>query len=163
MDAVRREVQRTDRDQPVFTIQTLAQMLEADRWWYRTWGGMLGAFAAIALALSSMGLYAVMAYAVTQRTQEIGLRMAVGAQPRQVSWLILKRSVGQLAVGLALGLGGALALSRVLRLGLEGVGPADPWTIAAIVALLSVVCIAACLVPLRRAIRIDPVVALRAE
>jgi putative ABC transport system permease protein len=163
MDAVRREVQRIDRDQPVFTIQTLAQLLEADRWWYRTWGGMLGAFAAIALVLSSMGLYAVMAYAVTQRTQEIGLRVAVGAQPRQVSWLILKRSLGQLALGLALGLAGALALTRLLRLGLEGVGPADPWTIAAIVVVLSVVCIAACVVPLRRAIRIDPVVALRAE
>jgi putative ABC transport system permease protein len=163
MDAVRREVQGLDRDQPVFTIQTLAQLMEADRWWYRTWGGMLGAFAAIALVLSSMGLYAVMAYAVTQRTQEIGLRMAVGAQPRQVSWLILKRGLGQLAIGLVLGLAGALALSRVMRRGLAGVGPADPWTFAAIVGLLSVVCIAACLVPLRRAIRIDPVVALRAE
>jgi putative ABC transport system permease protein len=163
MDAVRRQVQAIDRDQPVFTIQTLAQLLESDRWWYRTWGGMLGVFAAIALVLSSMGLYAVMAYAVTQRTQEIGLRMAVGAQSRQVSWLILKRGARQLAVGLALGLAGALALSRVLRLGLEGTGPADPWTLAAIVALLSLVCVAACLVPLRRAIRIDPVVALRAE
>jgi putative ABC transport system permease protein len=163
MDAVRREVQRIDRDQPVFTIQTLAQLLEGDRWWYRIWGGMLGTFAAIALALSSMGLYAVMAYAVTQRTQEIGLRMAVGAQPSQVSWLILKRSVAQLALGLALGLAGAVALSRLLRLGLEGVGPADPWTIAGTVTLLSAVSIAACVVPLRRAIRIDPVVALRAE
>ena len=163
MDAVRREVQAIDRDQPVFTIQTLSQLLAADRWWYRIWGGMLGVFAVIALVLSSMGLYAVMAYAVTQRTQEIGLRMAVGAQPRQVSWLILKRGLGQLAIGLVLGLGCSLALSRVLRRGLAGAAPADPWTFAAIVVLLSVVCVAACLVPLRRAIRIDPVVALRAE
>jgi len=163
MDAVRREVQAIDRDQPVFTIQTLAQLLAADRRWYRIWGGMLGVFAAIALVLSSMGLYAVMAYAVTQRTQEIGLRMAVGAQPRQVSWLILKRGLGQLAMGLVIGLAGALALGRVLRLGLAGAAPADPWTFAAIVVLLSLVCIVACLVPLRRALRIDPLTALRHE
>ena len=163
MDSVRREVQAIDRDQPVFTIQTLAQLLADDRRWYRIWGGMLGVFAAIALVLSSMGLYAVMAYAVTQRTQEIGLRMAVGAQPRQVSWLILKRGLGQLAIGLVLGLAGALAMSRVPRLGLAGAAPTDPGTFAAIVVLLGLVCIAACLVPLRRALRIDRFVAPRAD
>jgi predicted permease len=160
MDGVRREVQAIDRDQPIYTIQTLEQLLAQDRWWYRTWGGMFGIFAVIALVLSSVGLYAVMAYSVTQRTQEIGVRMAVGAQPWQVSWLILKRGLVQLAMGLTLGLGGALALSRVLRIGIM---PADPATFAAVTMLLTGVSIAACLVPARRATRVDPVVALRAD
>ena len=97
MDPVRRQVQAIDRDQPVQTIQALSQVLANDRWWYRTWGSVFAAFAIIALVLSSVGLYAVMSYAVTRRTQEIGVRMAVGAQPRQVSWLILKRGLAQLA------------------------------------------------------------------
>ena len=163
MDAVRREVQAIDPDQPVYTIETLTQLLEGDRWWYRTWGGVMVVFAGIALLLSTVGLYAVMAYAVTQRTQEIGLRMAVGAQPRQVSWLILKRGLTQLALALALGLTAALALNRVLRLGLADLRSGDPATFAAIAALLTAVAIAACLIPVRRATRIDPVAALRAD
>ena len=121
---------------------------------------MFGIFAVIALVLSSVGLYAVMAYSVTQRTQEIGVRMAVGAQRWQVSWLILKRGLVQLAVGLVIGLAGALALGRVLR---AGIMPADPATFAAVTMLLTVVSIAACLLPARRATRVDPVVALRAD
>ena len=122
---------------------------------------MFGIFAVIALVLSSVGLYAVMAYSVTQRTQEIGVRMAVGAQRWQVSWLILKRGLVQLAMGLTLGLAGALALGRVLRD--VGITPADPVTFAAVTLLLTVVSIAACLLPARRATRVDPVVALRAD
>ena len=90
MDAVRREVQAVDPDQPVHEMQTLAQVLAADRFWYRSFGTMFGVFAVIGLVLSAVGLYAVMAYSVTQRTQEIGVRMAVGAQRRQVSWMILQ-------------------------------------------------------------------------
>ena len=117
-------------------------------------------FAVIALVLSSVGLYAVMAYSVTQRTQEIGVRMAVGAQRWQVSWLILERGLVQLAAGLAIGLAGALALGRLLR---GGIMPADPATFAAIALLLTLVSVAACLLPARRATRVDPVVALRAD
>jgi predicted permease len=160
MDGVRREVQAIDRDQPIHTIQTLDQLLALDRWWYRTWGGLFGIFAVIALVLSSVGLYAVMAYAVTQRTQEIGVRMAVGAQRWQVSWLILKRGLVQLAAGLTIGVAAALLLGRVLR---AGIMPTDPATVAAVALLLSLVCVAACLLPARRATRVDPVVALRAD
>jgi len=160
MDGVRREVQAIDRDQPVLTIQTLEQLLALDRWWSRTWGSMFGIFAVIALVLSSVGLYGVMAYSVTQRTQEIGVRMAVGAQRWQVSWLILKRGLVQIATGLTVGLAGALALGRVLR---AGIMPTDPATFAAVALLLSLVCVAACLLPARRATRVDPVVALRAD
>jgi ABC-type antimicrobial peptide transport system permease subunit len=163
MDSVRRQVQAIDRDQPVQAIQTLAQVLSTDRWWYRTWGGVFAAFAIIALVLSSVGLYAVMSYAVTRRTQEIGVRMAVGAQPLQVSWLILKRGLAQLAAGLVIGLAAALAMTSVLRLGLTDVGPHDPVTFIAIAMLVTIVAISACLVPARRATRVDPVIALRAE
>ena len=149
--------------QPVQAIQTLAQVLSNDRWWYRTWGGVFAAFAIIALALSSVGLYAVMSYAVTRRTQEIGVRMAIGAQPGQVSWLILKRGLAQLAAGLVIGLAAALGLTTVLRLGLPDAGPHDPVTFTAIAMLVTIVAITACLVPARRATRVDPVVALRAE
>ena len=116
MDAVRREVQAIDPDQPVFSMQTVAQVLAARPLVVAHVRQRCSAMlAAIALVLSSVGLYAVMAYAVTQRTQEIGVRMAVGAQRWQVSWLILKRGLVQLAIGLAIGLAGALVLGRVLR------------------------------------------------
>jgi putative ABC transport system permease protein len=163
MAAVRREVQAIDQDQPVFTVQTLDQMLAQERWPFRVFGGLFAIFAVIALVLSSVGLYAVMAYSVTQRTQEIGVRMALGAAGREVSWLILKRGLIQLALGLAIGLGGALALSRVLRTVLVQITPTDPITFASITILLTLVSIAACLLPARRATRVDPLVALRAE
>jgi putative ABC transport system permease protein len=163
LDAVRREVQAIDRDQPVFTIQTLDQMLAESRWAQRVFGSSFAIFAGIALVLSTLGLYAVMAYSVSQRTQEIGIRMALGAQAPQVIWLILKRGFLQLAIGLTLGLAGALALSRVLRGLLVEITPNDPVTFAAITILLTVVSIAACLLPARQATRIDPLVALRAE
>jgi len=163
MDAVRREVQAIDRDQPVYTIQTLDEMLAQDRWPYRVFGGLFAIFALIGLGLSSVGLYAVMAYSVTQRTQEIGVRMTLGADRRQVSWLVLKRGLTQLALGLTLGVGGALALSRVMQAVLFQVTPGDPVTFAATTMLLTLVSIAACVLPARRATRVDPVVALRAE
>ena len=163
MNAVRREVQAIDPDQPVFTIQTLDQLLAADRWPYRIFGTLFAVLAAIALVLSSVGLYAVMANAVTQRTQEIGVRMAMGAQPQQVSWLILKRGLVQLAIGLPLGLAGALMLGVVLQRMLVDTLPGDPPTLGAITILLTVVSIAACLLPARRATRVDPLITLRAQ
>jgi predicted permease len=161
MDAARREVQAIDQDQPVFTIQTLDQMLAQARWPFRVFGTLFVIFAVIALVLSSVGLYAVMAYSVTQRTQEIGVRMALGAEGRQVSWLILKRGLLQLAIGLTLGLAAAFGLSRVLQAILVQVAPTDPVTFASITILLTIVSITACLVPARRATRVDPLVALR--
>jgi ABC-type antimicrobial peptide transport system permease subunit len=138
-------------------------MLAESHWPHRVFGSSFALFAVIALVLSSVGLYAVMAYSVTQRTQEIGMRMALGAQGRQVIWLILKRGLAQLAMGLTLGLAGALALSRVLRGVLVDITPSDPVTFATITIVLAAVSIGACLVPARRATRIDPLVALRAD
>jgi predicted permease len=161
MNAVRREVQSVDPDQPVFTVQTVEEMLARATWPYRVFGSLFAIFALIALVLSAVGLYAVMAYSVTQRTAEIGVRMALGADRRQVSWLVLRRGLLQLAIGLTLGLAGAYGLSQVLTELLAGVTPTDPLTFAAITALLTAVAGAACLLPARRASRLDPVVALR--
>jgi putative ABC transport system permease protein len=163
MDAVRKVVQSVDADQPVFTIQTLDEMLADTRWPYRVFGGIFAIVAFVALALSAVGLYAVMAYSVTQRTQEIGLRMALGAESREVLWLILRRGLGQLAIGLTLGLAGAVALTRVMRRLLVGVTPTDPVTFITITVVLAIVAMAACLVPARRATRVDPLIALRAD
>ncbi len=163
MSAVRREVQVVDQDQPVYEIKTMAEVLAQSTWPYRVFGSVFALFAAIALLMSAVGLYAVMAYSVTQRTPEIGVRMAMGAEGRQVSWLILKRGLVQLGLGLGLGLLAAVGLSRVLRTLLVQITPTDPPTFVAITVVLASVAIAACLVPARRATRVDPLVALRSE
>jgi putative ABC transport system permease protein len=163
MNAVRRAVGTIDRDQPVFTIATLEEMLIQSRWAYRTFGSVFVIFAVIALTLSSVGLYATVAYSVTQRTQEIGVRIALGAETREVLWLILKRGLVQLAIGLAIGLAGTVALGGVIQRALVNISSRDPVTILAIMILASSVAIAACVIPSRRAARIDPIAALRAD
>ena len=134
-------------------------MPEGVKWPFRVFGTMFTLFALIALLLSSVGLYAVTAYSVPQRTQEIGVRMALGAQAVQVAWLFLRRA----CVQLALGLGGAFGVGRLLRSLLVQTSSRDPITLASIAILLAVVSVAACLGPARRATRLDPLVALRYE
>jgi ABC-type antimicrobial peptide transport system permease subunit len=163
MNAVRREVQAIDQDQPVFTVQTMSQLLAQQQWPFRVFGTVFASFAVIALVLAAVGLYAVMAYSVTQRTQEIGVRMALGAVGRQVSWLILRRGLVQLVIGLTLGLSGGWFASRALRPLLVQVAPNDPITFVGITLLLTVVALAACLIPARRATRLDPLTALRRD
>jgi len=161
--AVREAVQATDPDQPVFGVQTMEQAFAQQRWPYRVFGTMFTIFAIIALVLSSVGIYAVTAYSVTQRTQEIGVRMALGAQSRQVSWLILRRGLVQLAIGLALGTAGALAAAPVLQALLVQIKPTDPVTLVGIGVVFTIVTVCACLIPARRATRLDPLTALRIE
>ncbi|MEO8076139.1 MAG: ABC transporter permease, partial [Acidobacteriota bacterium] len=163
ISAVRAAVQAVDPNQPVFGVQTMNQSLAQNRWPYRVFGTMFTLFAIIALVLSAVGIYAVTAYSVTQRTQEIGLRMALGAQPAQVSWLILRQGLIQLAAGLSLGLAGAIAISPVLQALLVQITPSDPLTLVAICALLGGITVAACVIPARRATRLDPLAALRVE
>ena len=124
---------------------------------------MFTIFAIIALVLSSVGIYAVTAYSVTQRTQEIGVRMALGARPRQVSWLILRQGLVQLAIGLVLGTAGALAAGPVLQTLLVQIKPSDPVTLVGIGLVFGIVTVCACLIPARRATRLDPITALRIE
>ena len=160
---VRQAVQALDPDLPVFGVQTMNQFLAQARWPYRVFGSMFAIFAAIALVLSAVGIYAVTAYSVTQRTQEIGVRMALGARRGQVSWLILRQGLIQLAIGLTLGLAGAWPISNVLQSLVVQIPTKDPVTFGAIAAILIGVTIAACLIPARRATKLDPLVALRNE
>ena len=163
MSEVRRAVQAIDQDQPVFTMQTMDQMLAQQQWPFRVFGSLFAIFAVIALTLSAVGLYAVMAYSVTQRTQEIGVRMALGAGGNQVLWLILRRGLIQVAIGVTIGLTGAFFMSKALASLLVQITPRDPVTFAGISILLVLVAIAACVIPARRASRVDPLVALRTE
>jgi putative ABC transport system permease protein len=158
---LRDEVRALDPDLPVFDIRTLDQQLAQQRWAFRIFGSLFAIFAAIALALSAVGLYAVTAYSVSQRTQEIGVRMALGAQASQVQWLILRRSLVHLATGLAIGIGGAWGVGRLLNSVLVQSGSRELVTLTSIVALLIAVSMFACYMPARRATRLDPVNALR--
>jgi putative ABC transport system permease protein len=123
--------------------------------------GALSTFAGLALVLTAVGIYGVLAYLLSKRTHEVGIRMALGAQPRDVLFLALKQGMAPVLIGVVLGLAGAAAAMRLMASLLFGVTPSDPLTFAAVAAILSVVALAACYFPARRATRIDPVVALR--
>ena len=161
--ALRKEVFALDPDLPLQNVRTVDENLAQQRWFVRVFGTMFGVFAGIAIVLAAVGLFAVTAYSVTQRTQEIGVRMALGAQGKQVSWLILRRGLLHLAIGLTLGLAGAFGVGRLLQSMLFQTGPADPATLVSISLLLIAVGITACLWPAWQATRLDPVTALRHE
>ncbi|MGC4084778.1 MAG: FtsX-like permease family protein [Vicinamibacterales bacterium] len=138
-------------------------MLAQQRWPFRVFGTMFAIFAIIALVLSAVGLYAVTVYSVTQRTAEIGVRMALGAEPRHVRWLVIRRTLVHLAIGLPVGIAGAAAVGRLLKSALIQVSGRDPLTLAVIAIVMVAVSLAACLWPAQRATRLDPVSALRYE
>jgi putative ABC transport system permease protein len=157
---VRDTLRVLEPDLPLFNIQTLDQRLAEQRWQFQIFGTMFGTFALMALVLSAVGLYAVTAYSVTRRTQEIGLRVALGARPWQVQWLILRLALGQLAIGVTIGVAGAFGVGQLLQSLLVQTSPTDPTTLFSIVALLLSVAVVACLWPARRAARLNPMVAL---
>jgi ABC-type antimicrobial peptide transport system permease subunit len=160
---LRKEIFALDPDMPLANIRTMDQSLAQQRWDVRVFGTMFSVFAGIAIILATVGLYAVTAYSVTQRTQEIGVRMALGAQAHQVRNLILKRGMIQLGIGLTIGLAGAFGVGRLLASLLVQTGPTDPVTLVSITFLLVGVGVTACLLPARQATRLNPVTALRYE
>jgi putative ABC transport system permease protein len=160
---IRQAVLAMDADLPVFNVRTMDELLAQRRWQYRVFGGMFAVFAAIALLLAAVGLYAVMAYSVTQRRQEIGVRMVLGAQPKEVIWLFLRRTFVLVGIGLTIGLAGAFGVGRLLQSILVQTGSRDLFVLISIALLMAIVSVTACVWPTRRATRLNPVVALRYE
>jgi predicted permease len=162
-DPVRQAVGRVHADTPVYYSATVTERIDENTWFYNVFGTLFMVFGAVALFLAAVGLYGVMSFSVARRTSEVGIRMALGASQRQVLSLILRQGAQQIAIGLALGLGLAVLISRALRVALFEVNPHDPTVFVTIVALLSATGVLATLVPARRATRADPSSALRYE
>jgi putative ABC transport system permease protein len=162
-NAVREQIWAVDQDQPVTGAMPLEQMLSDYLAPRELQSSLLGGFAGFALLLAALGIYAVLAFSVAQRTQEIGVRVALGAQQRDILHNILAQGLKLAAIGVAIGVVGALALSHLVASLLFGVSATDPLTLAAAVAVLLLVALTACYIPARRAMRVDPIVALRYE
>jgi putative ABC transport system permease protein len=161
--AVRQQVKTIDPDQPIYAIRTMDKIRAESVAPERLNLTLLSIFAGIALILAIVGIYGVMSYSVTQRTHEIGIRMAIGAQPRDVFRMVLRQGMMLTLIGVGVGLIWAFVVTRLMATMLFGVEPTDPATFAAIAALLTMVALVACYVPGRRATKVDPVVSLRYE
>jgi putative ABC transport system permease protein len=162
-NTVREEMGRIDRDIPLRLVRTMEGVIADTLWRARLSAWLLGLFAALAAALAAAGLYGVMSYSVNQRTQEIGLRMALGAASGDVLRMVIAEGFKLTVVGLGLGLAAAFALNRLIASQLFGVTATDPLTYGGVAMLLAMVSIVACYIPARRAARVDPMVALRCE
>jgi putative ABC transport system permease protein len=162
-NAVRREILAVDQEQAVFGVTTLQQLMGESISVRRFFMLMLLIFAALALVLAAVGIYGVMSYVAAQRTQEIGIRMALGAQTRDVLKLIMGNGITLALIGVVAGLGGAFALTRLMAGLLFGVTTTDALTFVTVSVGLMAVALVACHVPARRATKVDPLVALRYE
>jgi putative ABC transport system permease protein len=160
-DAVRREIRAVDSNVPASTVRTMEQYLSASVASRRFNLWLLMVFAGVALVLAGTGLYGVISYDVTQRRREIGIRMALGAQPGDVFRLVIGQGMRLAVAGVALGVGAALAMARLITSLLFGVGATDPPTFVGVALLQMLVALIACYVPARRATRLDPIAALR--
>jgi ABC-type antimicrobial peptide transport system permease subunit len=161
--AVRDAVTAVSPDTPIYFVNTLRGRIAENTWAFNVFGVLFMIFGGVALFLASVGLYGVMAFSVSRRTPEVGIRMALGAEASQVLGLVLRQGLIQIIVGLTLGLGLALLLSRALSEMLFQVSASDPAVYALVSMVLVATGLAASVVPARRATRVDPVVALRSE
>jgi putative ABC transport system permease protein len=163
LSAVTKEVAGFDKDLPVFGVKTMDEYLSSSVAAPRFNTTLLTIFAAVALALTIVGLYGVMSYSVAQRTGEIGIRLALGAQTKDVLGMIVRQGFRLVVLGLVIGLAGAFALMRLISGLLFGVTTKDPFTFVAAALLLMLVALLACIIPARRATKVDPMEALRCE
>jgi predicted lysophospholipase L1 biosynthesis ABC-type transport system permease subunit len=160
---IQRAIWQVSPDTGVFNVMPLARLSANTIWQSRVWGLLLGIFSAIALVLATAGIYGVMAYFVTQRTREIGIRMALGAQWSDVLKMIMRSGMLLVSIGLLIGLLGAFALTRLMTTLLFEVSPTDPITFGVVALCLIVTALLACYIPARRATKVDPLIALRYE
>jgi putative ABC transport system permease protein len=162
-ESIRREVHAVDPNEPVFSVRTMEAVIASALAQRRFTMLLFALFAGTALLLSAIGIYGVMATFVTQRTHEIGIRLALGARPRDVLSMVLGQGARLAATGIGVGIAGALAMTRVMAALLFGVSPRDPVTLIILAIALSAVALLACYIPARRATRVDPIRALRYE
>jgi putative ABC transport system permease protein len=160
---VQHAVWSVDKDQPIYKIIGMDRLADESLGLRRVSSVLLGAFSALAVLLAGLGIYGVMAFTVAQRTHEIGVRMALGAQPDSVLKMIMGYGMSIVMAGIAIGLAGAFALARVVASLLYGLGPTDVLTFSFTTLVLASAALVACYVPARRAMRVDPIVALRYE
>jgi ABC-type antimicrobial peptide transport system permease subunit len=161
--ALRSEVQQADEDLPLVNVQTLQEMFYRSRWHWRVFGTVFLIFALVALGMAAVGIYAVMAHASTNRTHEIGIRLALGAGFGSIMRLVLRRGLIQLSLGTVIGLTAALGVCQLMTRLLFKTSPRDPATLATVTAILVSVGLVACWMPARRAARLDPFRALRRD
>jgi ABC-type antimicrobial peptide transport system permease subunit len=161
--AVRLAVQQVDPRLPVLSARTLAEQVRLSLWDSRQGAVFAASFGAVALLLAAIGLYGVVSYTMSQRTREIGIRMALGAAQSDVMGMVLRQGFARVGIGLAFGVAGSAAASQLLGKFLYGLSPADPVAWIGVSLVLSAVALAASWLPARRASRVDPVVALRYE
>ena len=162
-DAIRNAIWSMDSEQPVSTIRPLETIISEEYTGYSIVSQLMGYFSVLGLFLGAIGIYGVMAFMVAQRTSEIGIRIALGAQPIQILRLVLGRALWLAGIGIAVGIVGALAMARLLVFMLAGVSPHDPLTFTGVALLIAAVSLAASYIPARRAMRIDPITAVRYE
>jgi len=160
---IREQMRSVDPDQPIYDVKTLAERRAESVAPQRFNLLLLGLFAGVALTLALVGIYGVMAYSVVERTREIGVRMALGAQIQDVLKLILRNGITLALIGIAIGLAASFALTRLMSTLLFGVTPTDATTFVCVSGFFLIVALLACLIPARRATKVDPMVALRYE
>jgi putative ABC transport system permease protein len=161
--ALRAEISRLDPDLAVFDIHSMSERIDLSLASRRTSMLLANAFGGVALFLATLGIYGVLAYLVARRTREIGIRVALGSTQADVLKLVLREGFQLVALGLILGVIGAASLQKAVASEIYGVRPLDPLVLVSVMALLAIVALAACAVPARRAMRVDPMVALRSE